>query len=731
MNRIKGKDWLFLLLDIVSVNAAYYLALVFRFYMGHTLQLTVQEYPQWMLEFTPVYTVFCLLVFWRFRLYGGLWEYAGINDMNRIIVACAVTAVFHLAGTLVLFPRRFPYSYYVVGAVLQLVFVTATRFAHLLWTAEKRKFRNWRKTGEHALVIGAGEAAQQVIRNLEARKGVRPVCILDSKGRMNGRMMDGFPVYGGIDMLENAVSRHDVKRVFIADPTLQSELKNRVDRFCRQNGIELEDLGYSIYLSGNDELDETRETVAEAGTGQKVIPFSPPDISEKEIAEVVEALRSGWITTGPRTKRLQRRLTAFVETGRLDVDTDSDLTQWRHRTVCLGSATAAEELNLRILGIREGDEVIVPAYTYTATASAAIHCGAAVKFVDIRKDGAPDTRMPEMDYDALERAITEKTKAVVAVDLGGIVADYDRIFEIVERKKALFRPMEPDGTRLGNLAARIQKGLGCVAVLADSAHSLGASRTVSRAGDGVLNPPQKRYCGRIAHFTCFSFHAVKNFTTAEGGASMWCLPESVYEAGVTNDEIYTMFQRLSLHGQSKDALVKARAGAWEYDIVGPWYKCNMTDVLAAIGLKQLDRYQGLLNRRAEMIRRYDETCDQLGLEHLCHQAEGMTSACHLYLVRIPGADEETRNRVITEMARAGVSTNVHYKPLPMMTAYRELGWDIADFPNAYDYYRNEFTLPLHTLLSDQDVETVCSTLRTVIGALRTGAPEKGTGEQAC
>ena len=358
--------------------------------------------------------------------------------------------------------------------------------------------------------------------------------------------------------------------------------------------------------------------------------------------------------------------------------------------------------------------MIVPAYTYSATASAAIHCGATVKFVDIQKDGDKTTHMPEMDYDALEAAITEKTKAIVLVDLGGIVADYERVFEIVERKKSLFKPIESDGTLLSDLSSRIQKGIGTAAVVSDCAHALGASRVVGRIGSGKLAKPEKRYCGRIAHFTSFSFHAVKNFTTAEGGASTWQLPAAVYDNGVTDAEIYKVFQLLSLHGQNKDALAKTKIGAWEYDIIGPWYKCNMTDIMAAIGLRQLDRYPGLLERRAEIINRYDVVCDELGLGHLVHHIPGMDSSNHLYLMRIPGADMDLRNRVIEEMAKMGVSTNVHYKPLPMMTAYKDAGAE--NFPNSNDYYRNLITLPLHTLLSDEDVEMVCEVLRDVLTA---------------
>ncbi len=430
------------------------------------------------------------------------------------------------------------------------------------------------------------------------------------------------------------------------------------------------------------------------------ISFSPPDITEAEIQEVAEALRSGWITTGPRTKLLERRLAAFIETGKNDIDTESDVARWSNRVVCLNSATAAEELNLRIFGIGPGDEVIVPAYTYTATASAAIHCGATVKFVDIQKDGDAITHMPEMVYEALAAAITEKTKAIVAVDLAGIIADYETIYRIVEEKKELFHPVESDGTPLSDLNHRIQESIGRIAVLSDAAHSLGASR---------LFRGQKKYCGAIADFTSFSFHAVKNFTTAEGGASTW---KPI--AGVDDAEIYKFYQLLSLHGQNKDALAKTKLGAWEYDIIGPWYKCNMTDVMAAIGLRQLDRYPKLLERRAEIIAKYDAVCDELGIRHLVHRTADSTSSGHLYLIRIPEIAAEQRNAVIERMAELGVATNVHYKPLPMMTAYKRYGWDIADFQNAYGYYANLISLPLHTLLSDEDIEYVCDSLRKTV-----------------
>lgn len=400
------------------------------------------------------------------------------------------------------------------------------------------------------------------------------------------------------------------------------------------------------------------------------IPFSPPDISEAEIAEVAEAMRSGWITTGPRVKELEKRLAAYCHTSKV---------------VCLNSATAAEELNFRICGIGEGDEVIVPAYTYTATASAAIHCGAKVIFVDSQKDST------EMDYDKVAESITERTKAVVAVDLGGIICDYDKLHEAVESKKNLFHAKE--GNELG---ARIQQAVGRVLVFADCAHALGASRNGKMAGE-------------IADFTDFSFHAVKNFTTAEGGASTWRDIK-----GIDNEEMYHQYQLYSLHGQSKDALAKTQLGAWEYDIVGPWYKCNMTDIMAAIGLKQLDRYPGMLARRKEIIGKYDAMCDDLGVQHLMHYGKDYQSSGHLYLTRIPGINDQQRREIIIKLAEQGISTNVHYKPLPMMTAYKEMGWDIKDFPNAYAYYENLITLPLHTKLSDEDVEYIIENYKEVV-----------------
>lgn len=404
-------------------------------------------------------------------------------------------------------------------------------------------------------------------------------------------------------------------------------------------------------------------------TVSRNIPFSPPDISDLEIQEVVETLKSGWITTGPRTKELEKRLARFCHTDRV---------------VCLNSATASEELNFHILGIGPGDEVIVPAYTYTSTAAAAIHCGATVIFVDSQKDGDNTTHSPEMDYDAMEAAITEKTKAIVPVDLGGVMCDYNRIFQAVENKKYLFKPTNA-----------IQKAIGRVAVVADSAHALGASRRGKMAGE-------------VADFTSFSFHAVKNFTTAEGGASTWNIPN------IDNEELYKKYQLLSLHGQSKDALSKSKLGAWEYDIVAPWYKCNMTDVMAAIGLRQLDRYPGMLARRKEIIKKYDEVCDELGIFHLQHYGKDYSSSGHLYLTRIPGITEEQRNEIIIKLAKCGVATNVHYKPLPMMTAYKAYGWNIKDFPNAYDYYHNLITLPLYTKLSDDDVEYVINSFKEVV-----------------
>lgn len=386
------------------------------------------------------------------------------------------------------------------------------------------------------------------------------------------------------------------------------------------------------------------------------VPFSPPDISELEINEVAEALRSGWITTGPRTKQLERQIADWLGT---------------EKCVCLNSQTACAEMALHILGIGAGDEVIVPAYTYTASASVVCHVGAVLKLIDSQADSL------EMDYDALENAITEKTKVIIPVDLGGVPCDYDRIFEIVERKKNLFKPSND-----------IQKAIGRVAVCADTAHAFGAKY-------------HGKMIGSIADFSSFSFHAVKNFTTAEGGALTWRTID-----GIDSEDIYHRLQLLSLHGQSKDALAKTKLGAWEYDIIGTWYKCNMTDVAAAIGLKQFERYPDMLKRRREIITRYDNALKPLGVKVLPHYTVEHESSGHLYITEIPNITYEQRGEIITKMAEQGIACNVHYKPLPLHTAYKKLGFDIADFPNAYAHFAKEITLPLHTCLSDDDVEYV-------------------------
>lgn len=442
------------------------------------------------------------------------------------------------------------------------------------------------------------------------------------------------------------------------------------------------------------------------------IPFSPPDVGERELEEISLAIRSGWITTGPRVKRFERCLDTYCQTGR--IVTDEEKSPSVCRVVCLNSATAALELNLRVLGIGPGDEVLIPAYTYSATASPVIHCGAKPVFVDVQRDGDAITRSPELDYDAMEHAITERTKAVIAVDLGGIVCDYERIYAAVERKRHLFRAKNSDGTLLGDLSARIQKGLGCVAVLADCAHALGAQRLVKCAGSGKLKTPEWRRAGRIAHFSSFSFHAVKNLTTAEGGASTWCLPPSVYAQGVSDEELYQVYQMLSLHGHNRDALAKSSLGSWEYDIIGPWYKCNMTDLTAAMGLAQIERYEEMLERRREIISCYDRCCEEMGILHLIHQTDITCSSGHLYLIRIPKWQEQERNCAIEALAELGIAANVHYKPLPMFTAYRALGWDIKHFPHAFDYYRCLISLPLYSKLSEEDVAYVCENLKQVM-----------------
>lgn len=385
------------------------------------------------------------------------------------------------------------------------------------------------------------------------------------------------------------------------------------------------------------------------------IPFSPPDMTEAEVQEVSDAILSGWITTGPRTKQLEREIAAYVGT---------------ERAVCLNSATACLEMALRLLGIGQGDEVIVPAYTYTASAAVIAHVGAKIVFIDSQKESL------EMDYEAVEAAINQHTKAIIPVDLAGIPCDYQRIFDVVERKKTLFRP-----------ANELQKAIGHIAICADAAHAFGASW-------------QEKMVGCIADFTSFSFHAVKNFTTAEGGALTWKI------AGIDNEALYHQVQLYSLHGQSKDALAKTQLGAWEYDIVGPWYKCNMTDIMAALGLVQMKRYPALLARREAIIERYDAAFRPLGLTVLNHYTDTYHSSGHLYLTRVPDATPEERQAIIVKMAERGIATNVHYKPLPMMTAYKALGFDINDYPNAYAHFANEITLPLHTRLTDEEIDYI-------------------------
>lgn len=394
------------------------------------------------------------------------------------------------------------------------------------------------------------------------------------------------------------------------------------------------------------------------------ISFSPPDMSDAEIAEVVEAIKSGWITTGPRTKKFENLIADYCGV---------------QRAVCLNSQTACAEMALRVLGIGPGDEVITSAYTYTASASVIAHVGAKIVLIDTQKDSL------EMDYDALESAINENTKAIIPIDLAGIPCDYDRLFAIVERKKHLFKPN-----------GEIQSALGRIAIMADTAHAFGAKW-------------HGRMIGSVSDFSSFSFHAVKNLTTAEGGALTWkTIP------GVSDEDIYKKLQLLSLHGQSKDALAKTQLGAWEYDIVGTYYKCNMTDIMAAIGLAQLERYPAMLKRRREIIEKYDAALKPIGVETLTHYTDEWESSGHLYLTRIPNITLEQRNEIIIKMAENGIACNVHYKPLPMMTAYKQIGFDIKDYPNAYAHFENEITLPLHTCLSDEDVEYIIDNYVNII-----------------
>ena len=394
------------------------------------------------------------------------------------------------------------------------------------------------------------------------------------------------------------------------------------------------------------------------------IPFSPPDISEEEIEEVISALKSGWITTGPKTKEFEKRITKYC---------GSD------RTVCLSAATTALEMTLRVLGIGEGDEVIVPAYTYTASCSVIYHVGATPVMVDSQID------RQEMDYSKLGDAITEKTKAIIPVDLAGILCDYDKIYDIIESKKDLFKPNND-----------LQEAFNRIIVVADSAHGFGAVRN-------------DRKSGSIADFTCFSFHAVKNLTTAEGGAVTWRDHD-----GIDSEKLYKEYQIYSLHGQTKDALEKTQKGSWEYDILIPAYKCNMTDIQAGIGLAQLSRYDSMLKRRHEIVRRYDEGFKDSKVITPVHFTENSASSAHLYLTRLNGLSLEERNEIIVKMEEAGISTNVHYKPLPLLTAYKNLGFDIEDYPNAYHLFENELSLPIYSTLTDEEVDYIIENLLDIL-----------------
>ncbi len=498
---LKGDLWI-VILDIIAVNIAYLLALYARFFGYDSLGELFNSYLSSFSHFAPIYTIICILVFSFFRLYNGMWKYAGMHDLNRILFASIVTSFIQVFGT-VIFTRRMPLTYYILGAIFQFFFLSVIRLGYRIYLMEKAKVIRHSSPAENVMIIGSDWNAKNLMTFLESDQehNYKPVCIIDTSNTMTGKLMNGVPVIGGPEMIEKGIEKYRVRNVYIAEPFLDNDLRKKLEEVCTERYLNLRDYaGYLGYLNGEKTAEAllriVKPPIRVQEDGKRVIPFSPPDISEKEMGEVVEALRSGWITTGPRTKLLERRLAAFIETGIALCDTERAPDLWSNRVVCLNSATAAEELNLRILGVREGDEVIVPAYTYTASASAAIHCGATVKFVDIQKDGDKTTHAPEMDYEALANAITPKTKAIITVDLGGIVCDYDRVFEIVESKRELFEPMDSDGTPLGDLSSRIQNAIGRVAVVADCAHSLGASRVVGG---------EKKYCGAIADFTSFSF----------------------------------------------------------------------------------------------------------------------------------------------------------------------------------------------------------------------------------
>lgn len=499
---------LMMIYDALAVNIAYFSALVLRYYVTFEFNPDAVVFLNTFRKFAPYYGVICVAVFYVFRLYNTMWKFGGLRDLNRIILACVVTALIQILGTRI-FLIQMPETYYVLGFVIQVALIVLVRFAYRLYLLERNTAEAKRKASTNVMVIGIGGVGQFAWNQIEQDGSMKVACVVSSNEEWPNQYLNGVPVISGLNNLEQVVEKKNIRYVIIADETLTEEDNKKIRSICDNKNIEVQDF-IEFLQSSNDA--EAPIAVVDNTDGHRVIPFSPPDITDAEIDEVKRALKSGWITTGPRTKELERKLAAYCHTSKV---------------VCLNSATAAEELNFRICGIGEGDEVIVPAYTYTASASAAIHCGAKVVFVDSQKDNC------EMDYDKVAAAITERTKAVVAVDLGGIVADYDKLFAAVESKRALFQPKQGN-----DLGARIQQAVGRVLVFADCAHALGARWHGKMAGE-------------IADFTDFSFHAVKNFTTAEGGASTWRdIP------GIDNEEMYHQYQLYSLHGQSKGLTIK-------------------------------------------------------------------------------------------------------------------------------------------------------------------------------
>lgn len=664
--QISSSKRLLVILDILFVNGA----ILASYFLHNNLVFSQEYFSQWFNN-AYIFTIIFVLLFWLFGLYKSLWRFASAEEILKITLANFV-AMFSV-GVLInnVFIQSVPWAVIIISFFISTALTGGIRYSYRI-SRDKRiefKFDQVTANRKRVLIIGAGEAGSIVIKELQGAKQNEylPVLVVDDDSNKMNKALHGVQILHNINNILEYVRKYKIDEIIIAIP---SASKERIDEWIELAGetncsIQVSP-GLADFMTGRITYRIVRPSpsLVKRNGDYRDIQFSPPDITDSEIEEVAKALKSGWITTGPRTKELERQVAQYVGV---------------NKAVCLNSATAAMELVLRIMGIGPGDEVITTPYTYSASASIIDHVGAKIILVDT----SPDSY--EMDYDKLESLINEKTKVIIPVDIAGKMCDYERIYAIIERKRHLFKAKN-----------EYQSLINRILIMSDSAHAFGAT--------------QKGFkCGQVADFTCFSFHAVKNLTTAEGGAVVWR-----NDLGFDDEHIYKQFMLFSLHGQSKDALAKNLKGSWEYDIVYPAFKNNMTDIVAALGLAQLERYSKLLQRRKDMIRLYDQSILSNNIQALRHLDDKNESSCHLYLARIPGISEEQRNQIIILMADVGIATNVHYKPLPMFTAYKNLGFKIEDFPNAFAMYQNEITLPLHTLLSDDDIRYIAMHLARAV-----------------